>query len=575
MAKGHWEWTADGKRVWVGPKKDDDNNNNNNNTGGGGSSNGNTSGGGSSGDAEKKRMEQLLLQWKRLFPTKKYPPIPHGLIADTKKYKYSDAAGLLDWVRKNTPGVYMRTAQAIGRGRDAKDFLSSVFGDQKKITAAFVKKYIMGDPRVWSMDRFIEEKVVKSKAFRKEYGAWDEFIKQPQNRHKSYKNLIAQYNAGVESYRQYYQAILGGTADVPKDILNKAITENWSQQTFEQWVMQNDPAYLTTGGAKTRDEQFVNFWHTIYGADSQVNKDMQNAFVRGTDKIEDFFNSKMRNTKEFKDKNPWFEDWAKGQMGDVEEGDLAVDPMAYFQDLQKWKQLYEVMTETPGAYNEELIRQALIGNWSEARFQMEFQKTDPAYTGTSQALGKKESFAKYWKNLFGTDAEPDKAMMDEFQRGNSSDPSSMFEQIKTTDLFKAQYAGWEEYAKAQSESGIGGEIIDNPSSYLQYQKSFQDAFARMGVILPEAMPKMIFASGMDDSEIENNLQTWITASPAMQQWTGEKPTLESTLGLKDKTAGGALRIKMQKALEQHKNYTASRFNTFRRDQKSGNQTLKI
>ncbi len=95
----------------------------------------------------------------------KAPPIPKGLLAAALKYRFTDQTSVLDWLRKNARGRYQATTFAKGRANEVNSLLDSIFGEGFKAKAGFIEKYVMGDAEVWSMEKYLEKVVVKSKAF--------------------------------------------------------------------------------------------------------------------------------------------------------------------------------------------------------------------------------------------------------------------------------------------------------------------------------------------------------------------------------------------------------------------------
>lgn len=561
--------------------------------GSGGSGGGGYSGGGGSGKtAEQAKAEAVTKdferQWDALFDGKAPKP-PKGLLEAAIKRESVDASWLLKQLHNNHYNVWEDTTQAKKKANEAIEVLDSLFPEDAKIKAAFIKMYLKGNTEM-TMDQFFDRKVRNSKVFKDTFPGFEDFYKQyaTDAPDKSYRAAAAAYMTKRQSYLSAYQTMFPEAKSVPPAILAKALSMNWDPQVFADWVKKNDPAYLTTPEAAAKGHELDDLWQTMFGASVALPAALKQKWVLtpgDTDAdLWSFFNDNVRNSSEFKSLYPDFEDWAMSQAG-TPGAAMDVNPLEYFKRKKELEQLYELLAEKPGASNAELIKQAIKSGWSNERFQLEFEKTDPAYKDTEavkakaaaeteRANDKIESFNLYWKSIMGTDSTPPSDLAYSFGWGTNDDPRSMFEAITQTNAFQSQYGNWSAFAAAQNAAGNSG-LIDNPALYKQYKDAFYDEFAKIGIGAPQNMERMFFASGVDPTELSQNLQAYIATNQSYQWQTDTAADVATAAGIGDKVAGGDLKRRMEAALAQHKAYTESKYNTFNVAEKNGSFIRKI
>ena len=519
-------------------------------------------------DAERASLlRDLSRLYNAQFPPGKRRAVPAGLKARALKDRDASVEGIQRWMLDTKFKGWEKTIAAKTRGRESAEALDSIFGENAKIKVAFMKQYIWGDPGTMTWDRFLEKKVIPSKIFKAEhpgFRAW--YLKQGGI---GWAEGISKYKDLETQLTSWYKTIMQNpSATVTKSMIEQALEANIStSDQFQQLVVANDPGYLNTVGAKNKGEEFDALWNGIYGDDAEPDATMRTAWLKSAEdaKINDFFNNFIRTSSKFQSQEPDFEKWAETATG-TRGGDEHVNPFEYYDRKRELKELYEVIAEKPGASNEELQRNALLNGWSNARIELEFKSTDPAYKGTAQAKTKVGEVEKYWKSIFGTDARPPADIVDSFVKGNNNDVTSTFDTIKQTAEFKTQYGNWGDFQQAQDYMGNTSRILANPELYKVYQRTFEDAFTAVGIEPPPEFTQRMFASGVDPDSLAGNMVDYVQQNESYRKMTGTQADMATAAGIggstvTSKAAGGELRLKMAKALEAHKAYTQSKFST--------------
>jgi hypothetical protein len=129
---------------------------------------------------------------------------------------------------------------------------------------------------------------------------------------------------------------------------------------------------------------------------------------------------------------------------------------------------------------------------------------------------------------------------------------------------------WETFAAAQGAAG--NDVYEDPMAYNEYKATFERAFADLGVPVPEGLDSQIFASGERAYDIEARAEQFGKTATSAAIFTGEQADVGTALGVRDKTAGGQLRDRLQKSLEAHRTFLNSRF---AQTEKEKNPTTKL
>lgn len=508
----------------------------------------------------------------------KAPPIPKALLTAAVKYRFTDQTSVLDWLRKNARGRYQATTFAKGRANEVNSMIDSIFGEGFKAKAGFIEKYVMGDAEVWSMEKYLEKVVVKSKAFLNLMGGadvWKGFYSKTKG---TYEEAIQKLTKLKDDYLTSYKTLMGNALDVtevPKGFWQQAIKNNWSTDQFENYIRNNDSRYLLGTPAADRGDMFDRYWKTMFGDSVTVDSKLREGFMKQSGDYGAFFDKYIRSSDVFKKNVPDYEKWASKSTGMPGSG-APIDPMDYFKDLADFRNLYQELSETPGKWDEEWVRNAVRNGWSPALARINFRQGGQGFSNTAEYKSRGDKFDAYWRQMFGTNSTPDAAIRDKWTRGLSDDVETSFDDIKRTQEFQRQYGEWDVFSSAQSAAGMGQSIINNPAQYRQYQEMLQNSFARIGVQMPEPLQRGLFSVNIDEQDLNQNLQTWAQTNAAYKTVTGQEATIGAASGAEGKVLAGDLSQRMQKALEQYKTFQGSKGNTFDAQQKrSGLVTQSI
>jgi hypothetical protein len=99
--------------------------------------------------------------------------------------------------------------------------------------------------------------------------------------------------------------------------------------------------------------------------------------------------------------------------------------------------------------------------------------------------------------------------------------------------------------------------------YKEYETAFYKAFERVGVQPPADFKSMFFKSGVTEQDINQNLNTWLATNQSYKWQSGNEAPVQVAAGIQGNQAdAGDLRIRMEKALAQHKEFTGNKFGGF-------------
>ena len=565
--------------------------------GGGGYSGGSGGSGGSSAPAKPKLppgaiteaqkavvKRNLPLAYNNLFPPGSKRAVPDALMKYAQRMGMDDAAFITRWMRDTKFKLYEKTTDVVTRGKEAGQQLDVIFGENNKLKAAYVKTYMWGAEMTWN--DFLDKKVVNSAAFAKEYPGYKAWRNLPANKHNDNATSITKFSDLRNAMDGWYKEAMGDAgATMSNAVFSQAMGQNIQDKTvFDDWVRTSLPEYTGgTGGSEasmSKASEFDDLWSSIYGGDSAPDPKMKDAWKRSASdaNINDFFNNVIRKSDQFRQAEPDFEAWANAVTGEADASNTHVNATGdggFFEERQALRDQYDILTEGKGLTNDVLIQKAIRGRWSAARLELEFKNSDPNYEGTADYVTKQEDLNAYWGGIFGPDSKPPNSIEVAYVRGNSTDVTTMFDYIKQTAEFQTQYGNWAEFQTAQDYAGNSTKILRDPAMYKQYQDTFNQAFAAVGIEPPPEFEKRMFASGVDPSTLESNLNDYTHTNQSYNTWTGEQADLATASGIGDATKGGDLRNRMKQALEAHKAYAGSEFATTEKKQNSGFSTQNI
>lgn len=556
----------------------------------GGGTNGGTGGGGTkaatkAGELTPEQIAELKRRIKQNYNALFGDPsgnraVPPDLMERALKSRTSDVSYLKGWLRSNLKnGLYLKTTEGKSRALKARQSLEAIFGKDPKLRDKVMEMWLGSDPGLdqdAAWDKFFDTKIVKSKEFKKEFTAWAAFRASAGQRGMTAQQSVDAYRAIQRDAESWYRAQMNdAAATMPPGLLDQLLGAGVTDEASFELFIKNDPTWKAAQEEKAiastygqdKGREFDEFWHSVYGADSAPDELLRRGYMK-TDQnttFDEYFTQFIRPSAEFQQAVPGFEKWADSYSG-TPGGDTTVDPMLYFKSIKSFESMYMEISENLDV-DQAFIQRAMDGNWSAARFELEFKKT-PAYKKTAAYTDKVEGIQGYWKSIFGVDAPVDQSIADQFAMSSSKDPTSMFDAIRGTSAFQSQYGNWGDFQAAQDAAGNSGRILANPALYKEYRAAFYQAFADVGMAPPADYERMFFRSGIDENDIKVNMRDYIATNVSYDWQTGQKADVATAAGISDKTAGGNLRDRMAAALAQHKAYAGSKFQTYNTSEKN-------
>jgi hypothetical protein len=214
-----------------------------------------------------------------------------------------------------------------------------------------------------------------------------------------------------------------------------------------------------------------------------------------------------------------------------------------------------------------------MNNWSDTMWTNQIKASDPKYAGTSDYKQRTASFDWYWKSIMGEQTPVDPSLAHQYAAGGFTDPSALFDQVKSTAAFAAQYPDWAAFSAGQTAHGRNA--VMDPLSYKSYGAGFDKAMADAGLSVDPNFKHNFFSSGLSTVDFANNVDQYVTQGGAYNWQTGQQADLQTAAGVANPTAGGDLRKKLAEALQQHQTYLQSKFQPFQAQDISGNIAQKI
>jgi hypothetical protein len=386
---------------------------------------------------------------------------------------------------------------------------------------------------------------------------------------------------GLGVYRAVYDSFLtpwqeaGMTGEVPADIMEQAMRNNWDPtgNLFKSAIV-NHPAYNRTQSYADRVTDFQKQWAAIMPAGFTADATLMDKYAKSPKGWDDFLRDEISTSKTFQDAYPDYAAWEERQhkLGGELNAEGQVTIQDYFQTRSQYADLWaeEYTDGTPIDPN--LITQAMAGNWSATVFKNYLRKL-PSYQGTPEAQNKRASFETYWRGMFGDTAPVDEALAAKYTQGDFVNTDAMWDDVKQSALFQSQFPNWNEYSASQAAAG--NNVTDDPMAYKEYQTAFYKAFSDIGMQVPAGMDRQIFSSGLDARDIQTNAEDFSKTQNSYSWQSGQQADIGQAIGLGDKASGGDLRQRMAQALEQHRAYTSSKFNSFDTQNKNDQLIKKI
>jgi hypothetical protein len=472
----------------------------------------------------------------------------------------------LKWIRENDEN-YTKTDQYKSNGKALDDMLIASLGIEGAKDYLASKEYAKvrnrlsrADPRMQFdtiLANVFQNRVMKSPEFKRSNPGFIEWAEANRGVTSYYDAFQSGYVKLRDSFTTSWKDAYGLQGDVPPDILKQAIVEGWDAGGA-RWdaAVRNTPSYAGSQTAGDRAKDFDAQWALWMPAGVPPDEALRNGFIKSSGTLDDYFRDSVKSSSIFTTSYPEYAAWEVAQSKQGE----PIGPDAFFTErnafTEKWQELYG---DVP--INAALLSQALSENWSTVKWEQDIKKL-PEYSGTDTAKAKGMEFDAYWRGLFGDASPVDPSLKAQYTTNNAmQDPSDLWDQIKSSSTFQSQFTNWDAFAAAQG--AVGQNVSGDPMAYNQYKAAFYKAFADIGMSVPDGMDREIFASGVSTGDIQNNAETYAENKDSYQWQTGQQADLRTAIGIGNAAAGGDLRIRLRQALEQHKAYTSSKYNTAR------------
>lgn len=524
-------------------------------------------------EEQKKSLKQQYTNWYNSLLNTKDKKVPEKILNYAINNKI-DREYFNKIVRRDDP-LYLRSDVAQSRALQVRDFMTQIFGKGVNIRKLkfkggvtgqqLIRGYARGNPALTNtFYNILVRYLSKHKKFIELHPGFSTFITargKLLNKANVFR-VMQDYYDRKQSYEKVWESIMGDKP-VPKAYLMHAMEMNYEPDSVamrnlimrDEWVGTNDvelgdpdSGYLAGEYAQQRAKHFDNAWKQMLG-DEAVDAALKDSFVRNTNSFEDFFTMTMRDSDTFKSRFPDFEEWAKRT------GQEKVDIFDYLRDRNQYISQYRDIFGADATINNEAIGRALMNGWSAKTFKEWLMVNDPAAKDTADYKNRSTEFKMYWADLFGEDSEPPTHLMDKYIASNLDNPQAMWEDIKATDKFAQDFPDWQKFSSAQAQQGVN--VIRNPELYKEYQSEFQNAFASLGVEVPEGYTTQFFSSGAKPQEVRRNLESYEEGKLSYKFAKGETPDVATAAGIGDKVEGGRIQNRLKKALDQYRAFSQS------------------
>ena len=532
-------------------------------------------------DASKKAWRDYVSYYRSYYGLKSDPPAALKKRFDSTYIKGGWRTDYADeWIRKNDKNYKFSTPYKKVVGQ-LSDLYHIAFGPDYKVTTADIAKMDAQArrPSVSALvdsqraETYFRNHILNTPEFKQRNPAFSEWLAQ----NRGLTSIVD----GLEKYQTAYSSFLstwqdaGMTGPVPESIMVQAMTNNWDAQgNAFATAIHGSAEFKGTQSYADRQTDFAKQWAAVMPAGTAVDPALAEAYAKSPKSWDDFLRDTVSTSHLFTNAYPDYAAWEERQHKIGGEGNVEgqVTIQDYFEARSTYADLWASEYEDGQPVDPAVISEAMANNWSPTVFKNKIRQL-PQFQNTPAAKNKKASFATYWRGLFGDGAPVDEALADQYTRGDITDPSAMWEDIKGTSMFQSQFANWNTFANAQAEAG--NNVTEDPMAYKEYQTAFAKAFADIGMQVPNGMDKQIFASGMKSNEITQNADTYGTTKDSYDWQTGQQADVGTAIGVGNKVAGGDLRKRMEAALAQHKTYARSTFNQFDTGSKNDMMIKKI
>ena len=534
--------------------------------------------------AEQKtaRLNQLSVWYQNIIGDKHKGPVPKALkeefLADNGAWDF-DRAKM--WIRTNDKN-WMATTEATDRVNMLRTLYRNTFGPLTTFTSKEFRDqaeaFARGNPRANTNEtliRIFRTRIMHSAAFAKVVPGGAETFKAWLATQSPDTDILTATGAFYDATQSYKDAwdLADTGKPLPKEILLEALKNNWKADgpQFTRLITSSSE-FAGTRSYSDRMDDFNEKWTTMFDEGTPPPAGLAEKYARSNTTWDSFLRTEVSKTREFSASFPDYNEWKRGevQQGTPEEN---IDVYTYFQDRQDFTEAWQKAYTNGTPVDAALLAQAMKENWSLTQWENKM-KTLPSYMTTVEGQNKGERFDLYWKSMFGEVSPVNTELRGKYIASGLTDPSGMWDDIKQTQNFRDVYRDWDAFSAAQQK--VGENVISDPALYNEYKAGFEKAFTDLGMAVPEDLRSAIFASGESINDLQQNASLIHQTNKAYELQSGQQIDVGTALGVKDKVAGGDLRIRLTKALEAQKALSQSKFKSFKTDQQdTGFITQKV
>lgn len=203
------------------------------------------------------------------------------------------------WVRQNDE-AYVGSGTAQERGMDFDDFWKTIFGDEVEVDRELKEKYQRSKDTMTLTD-FFNDYIENSEAFQEmhpSYESWKQhFIGAPGAEvHVDPFLYFRRKNELILAYDTWVK----GESEVNKELIEKALANNWDEERMLIEFKKTDPAYTRSDEYKQRSAVFTQYWRELFGMNSNPDQTLLAEYVSSNLEYPSDMFDKIRGTSEFR-----------------------------------------------------------------------------------------------------------------------------------------------------------------------------------------------------------------------------------------------------------------------------------
>ena len=277
-----------------------------------------------------------------------------------------NAEQVAQYVRTNLESVWLKTTIAMKRGKEIKYYLYSFFDDldtkERKLLNKMIGAYAKADWQVSDLESFLQNTVMKSSLFKRDYAGFSGFAKA--NSGMSLAQQMQLYKQTKDEYATMYKTWMGDAdAKVNMELINQAMAKGWSKELFTIEFKQNDPNYSKTGEYKSRETQFGEYWQQLFGTESQMDSFLKDKYIKSMFDAPDKMLNDIKETSEFKLQYGNWDDFvaAQDELGNTAQ--ILENPQLYKIYKEGLRQAFnDVGMDIPDGWDKTFYKSGLTGD---------------------------------------------------------------------------------------------------------------------------------------------------------------------------------------------------------------------